>query len=490
MITRLQISGFKNLNAVDIRFGPFTCIAGTNAVGKSNLFDAIRFLSALASKPLAEAARSVRSEGQKASDIREIFYKFGNDYSERISFVVDMIIPKEALDELGQKAVPSITTVQYSLDIRLVQADDYRLEIEREELKPIPLREANQNLFFKPTTKWKKSVIHGRKTTNFISTEEKENKDNSTQLVVRLHQDQTGGKHSDRIASQLPRTVLSTVTAEYPTACVARHEMKSWVMLQLEPSALRRSDDFEKRKTATLQADGANMPATLHRLNYENPDADILQKLTNRLVGLVEDLREITVDKDDKRELLTLMARFKDGNLFPARALSDGTLRFLGLAVLELDARSGSVICLEEPENGIHPTKIAEIIQLLQDIATDPGLPSDEDNPLRQVILNTHSPLVVQQVPEDSLLVAQTTARAVTASRSAPIIAFKPLRDTWRTQIPNAHSEMVSMGELLAYLGYPGKAEPDPIPSASAESKRTRVIDRADVAQIQLSFWQ
>lgn len=58
MLNRLKVSGFKNLMDVDIRFGPFTCIAGPIAVGKSNLFDAIRFLSALADRPsLAERAR-------------------------------------------------------------------------------------------------------------------------------------------------------------------------------------------------------------------------------------------------------------------------------------------------------------------------------------------------------------------------------------------------------------------------------------------------
>lgn len=43
MLTRLKVSGFKNLVGVDIRFGPFTCIAGPNGSGKSNLFDAISF---------------------------------------------------------------------------------------------------------------------------------------------------------------------------------------------------------------------------------------------------------------------------------------------------------------------------------------------------------------------------------------------------------------------------------------------------------------
>ena len=43
MLTRFKVNGFKNLVAVDLRFGPFTCIAGANGVGKSNLFDAIRY---------------------------------------------------------------------------------------------------------------------------------------------------------------------------------------------------------------------------------------------------------------------------------------------------------------------------------------------------------------------------------------------------------------------------------------------------------------
>ena len=51
MLTRLRARGFKNLVDVELRFGPLTCVAGPNGVGKSNVFDAIRFLSLLADKP-------------------------------------------------------------------------------------------------------------------------------------------------------------------------------------------------------------------------------------------------------------------------------------------------------------------------------------------------------------------------------------------------------------------------------------------------------
>ena len=91
MLTRLHVNGFKNLVDVDIHFGLFTCIAGVNGVGKSNLFDAIRFLSNLTHMSLTEAAKSVRSEGQKNSDIRDLFHKIGDSYEPQISFAADMI---------------------------------------------------------------------------------------------------------------------------------------------------------------------------------------------------------------------------------------------------------------------------------------------------------------------------------------------------------------------------------------------------------------
>nr|WP_242046569.1 AAA family ATPase [Cylindrospermum sp. FACHB-282] len=91
MLTRLKVSGFKNLVDVDVRFGPFTCVAGANGVGKSNLFDAIRFLSAIADRPLIDAALSVRDGKGRTADVHLQFDSFG-DYREgekrRINLVV------------------------------------------------------------------------------------------------------------------------------------------------------------------------------------------------------------------------------------------------------------------------------------------------------------------------------------------------------------------------------------------------------------------
>src|ERR1035438_3507611 len=139
MLTRLRVSGFKNLVDVDISFGPFTCIAGANGVGKSNLLDAIVFLSALADRPLLDAALSVRDQGSKSGDIRGLFHHVGEHFDEEMSFVAEMIIPKSGTDDLGQKAEATATFVEYSVTLRYRSDDGSRtlgsLELVNEELK-------------------------------------------------------------------------------------------------------------------------------------------------------------------------------------------------------------------------------------------------------------------------------------------------------------------------------------------------------------------
>lgn len=503
MITRLQINGFKNLVNADVHFGPFTCIAGINGVGKSNLFDAIRFLSDLMNMPLIEAAKSVRSEGQKNSDIRDLFHKIGDNYATQMGFMVEMIIPESGSDDLGQHATARITTVRYELVLSYRQSDSFHpqgiLEISKEELLPISLAEARKTMRFftlsdypisiqktlrKRETDWQNSVIKGRRTVPFISTTDGEGEGR----IINVHQD-SGGQPVKLRASTLPKTVLSTANAlENPTASLVKNEMRSWQMLQLEPSALRKSDEFYTIPNARLGADGSHLPATLYRLRLEEiqsrTDTDVYQRLANNLSELVENVASIHIEKDDKREMLTLMLQGRDGTIFPARSLSDGTLRFLGLSVLELDRKSGGVICLEEPENGIHPEKIKSILELLQAICTDVHYPVGDDNPLRQVIINTHSPSVVQLVPGDSLLMAQLTQASDERGFFNKVV-YSPLQNTWRSRLEE-NIKVVSKFRLVSYLTSPKQTEHEDIQSNKPRPKK--VIEREDIKKLQLEI--
>jgi hypothetical protein len=186
-------------------------------------------------------------------------------------------------------------------------------------------------------------------------------------------------------------------------------------------------------------------------------------------------VRKIRVDRDEKRELLTLMMTGSDGTELPARALSDGTLRFLALSVLELDPETPGLICLEEPENGIHPDRIPAILQLLQDIATDPNEPADKSNPLRQVIINTHSPSVVMAVPESSILLAKPE-KDIRDGKEFSKVIFACLPNSWRVKA-DLDQPTVTKSEMLAYLNPAAVIREKP----STSRRSNRVMDHPEL---------
>jgi predicted ATPase len=452
MLTRLKVRGFKNLVDVDVRFGAFTCIAGANGVGKSNLFDAIRFLSALASDTLLGAAKSVRDN--RRPDARSLFHRFGNQYAQTMYFEAEMIVPKEGDDDLGQRAVASMTFLRYTLELGYREIDS-SLEVKYESLVHINKSDARVNLPFKPSKSWRDSVINGRRTDPLISTLENAN----GEIEIRLHQDRGGiggGRPTPRPARTLPRTLIHLANAaEYRTAVLARNEMSSWSLLQLEPTALREVDEINT--PGHLTPSGEHLAATLYRLaqSYRTPEGErdetsVYDRIALRVSELVREIREVGIERDDKRDILTLWAAGADGTQHSARALSDGTLRFLALAVLEADPEFHGVLCLEEPENGIHPERIEAMLNLLRAIAVDTSRPIDEHNPLRQVIINTHSPTVVGLVPSDCLLAAELISSQQEGQRYQHL-SLSCIEGTWRASA-EPQTPSISKGKLMRYL--------------------------------------
>lgn len=502
MLTRLKVTGFKNLVDVDIRFGPFTCIAGANGAGKSNLFDAIRFLSAIADnqKTLITAAMAVRDEHGKNNEVRSLFHHTGDRYAPKMEFEVEMLVPPTAVDDYGQLAKAQDTFLRYKLELgwrngELGSASSSPLEILHESLTPIRRAEAREHLRFEHDAKgWQKSVVTGapraRQGKAYISTKEAESQEEAR--TIKVHQDRGAEPKQDKsgkgpargaLASALPRTILSSAqAAESPTALCARREMQSWRLLQLEPAELRQQDDF--LSPSEMTSSGRHLPATLHRLASKGDAEAVYCQIANRLSELIGDVRRLRVQRDEKHETLTLCLSGADKTEHPARALSDGTLRFLALAVLELDTEASGVICLEEPENGIHPNRIPAILRLLQDIASDVDEPVGSDNPLRQVIINTHSPSVVAAVPEDSLLLARSVETVVDKRRFNKVV-FSAVSGTWRTQIASASQSIVRKADILTYLNplalIRASSAPVSTPVDSLLPRpRRRVIDNPD----------
>lgn len=451
MLTRLEVDGFKNLFDIRVEFGPYTCVAGPNAAGKSNLFDVIEFLSLIADKPFMEAAQQVRSAGERVGDPRTLFLVDGSETPPPMKLAAEMIVPKVVQDDFGEEAEATSTFLRYELEleyappvkggplrvggIRLVrEALGYKTQSEAAKALRWPM---NARLFRQEVVK------NERRGTGYISTGD----DGSFQV----HQD-GGSRGQPRRSAAAPRTVLSTInTTSDPTALATRREMQQWRKLSLEPSAMRAPDTVTG--PSVIGANGSHLAAALFRLANQGQDSDVYAAVASRASGLV-DVREINVDHDAKRDLLTLEARVGNAPLLPARALSEGTLRFIALSVIEADESFGGVICMEEPENGIHPAKIEAMTNLLRDLAVDPKEAPGPDNPLRQVITNTHSPRFVQfQHPDDLLLAVPRTICSDGQTRET--VAFLPLWNTWRC---THGGEAVSKGRIGDYLTEPAHA--------------------------------
>jgi len=493
MLTRLRVTGFKNLIEADVSFGPFTCIAGANGVGKSNLFDAITFLSVLADHPLVEAARSVRDEHNRSTDVRSLFLRLGTGHAQQMSFEAEMLVPVTGQDDLGQKAKAAISFLKYTLVLEYCREPDHggaeRLEIIKEELDYISVGDSHKHLGFPHNLHWRKSVVTGsRRGKKFLSTE-----GDGDRRRIKLHQDGRQGAPREYLASQLPRTVLSSANAlESPTALLARREMQSWRLLQLEPSSLRNSDPFTA--PVHIGVDGSHLAATLNHLarkaggNGHSSDAaeSVYARIANQLSGLVDDVRGVRVDEDRQRELLTLQVIDRNQNQPAARALSDGTLRFLALSILEMDPESQGLLCFEEPENGIHPERIAAMLRLLKNLCADADEPVGDDNPLRQVIVNTHSPSVVALVEANDLIVAEPR-EVVVEGKTCRTVCFSWLNDTWRARQSPA-TRTVSRGALRAYLNPFAFSEPlEELASKAGtgkQRKRKLVKDREDLQKL------
>jgi len=488
MMTRLKVNGFKNLVDVDVRFGPFTCIAGANAAGKSNLFDAIRFLSLLAEKPLVEAALEViRGSGGRSPDIRGLFHRVGDQYVDEMSFEAEMIIPAEGVDDLGQEIKSESTFLDYELKIAYRGDDPHfpsiPLWILSEKLDSSSSDDAGQAIRFPVGREWADATLRGNGQTQANILHTKSEPARRLKWVLSVD----GEMAAERVGAPVFRTYLGFPGAsQSPTINLARQEMRSWRVFNLDPAVMREPDDFTA--STEIGSDGAHVAAALYSVAHA-PSPDVRDPLetesavyagvANRLYHLVDDVRDIAVERDDKREELSLLVTGRDGTQHSARALSDGTLRFLALAVLEAQEQPG-VVCIEEPENGIHPGRIPALLDLLQAIAMDTAYPIEPGNPLRQVIISTHSPSIVARVPGDSIVVAELRS-TVNDGKHFKRAHFGGLSGTWRVSEGQGG---VALATLLAYLNPEGyRPLPEPVDQTGPEARR-RILDRADVRDL------
>jgi predicted ATPase len=161
----------------------------------------------------------------------------------------------------------------------------------------------------------------------------------------------------------------------------------------LDSQAMRRASP--PGQSRAFKTDGSNLPWVVDTLQTKSPAKfdDWIAHLQTALPDL-EGLR--TIERPDDRHRY-LMLRYRGGLEVPSWTASDGTLRLLALTLLAYIDLEQGVYLIEEPENGVHPRAVETMYQSLSNV------------PTAQVLLATHSPIILNLVePEQLLCFAKT----------------------------------------------------------------------------------
>lgn len=389
MITKIEINGFKSFIDFEMEFTPFTIIAGTNASGKSNLFDALRLLSSLASSDL----RSAFSFPEQRGSIDELFSLYTIDKSvPEMTFAVEMLVRRTVKDNWGADGDIKTPRLRYELTIarKKNEKNFEELYVKHESLSKInPDNDvwAKTYLGNKHKNIWK-STQSGGTSRPYIYTEEI-----NGVATIKIRQDgKQGGKAT--VANSINQTVLGSVTSvDFPHAFAAREELRSWNFMQLNPEVLREPTKQETNFSDKIGHSGENLAAALYRLKCD--DEYNLIEISRALKTFLPEYTHVDAKDDKANKQFIISISNEDGKVFTSRVLSEGTLRLLTLCILLVDEQHQGLLCFEEPENGIHPFRIKAMVQLLRDLSMDLNNP---DTLLRQVIINTHSPSLLQEV--------------------------------------------------------------------------------------------
>lgn len=153
---------------------------------------------------------------------------------------------------------------------------------------------------------------------------------------------------------------------------------------------------------SVLEPDASNLGMVLHRLHN---DPDVKDRLLTALRVLYDGIDDYGVDIEGG----TVQVFFREGRFkVPATRLSDGTLRYLCLLAILCHPSPPPLVCIEEPELGLHPDVLPTVAELMK-----------EASERCQLIVTTHSDVLVDAMTDqtESVLVAEKSDEGTTLTR-------------------------------------------------------------------------
>ena len=349
MLKKLAVRNFKSLVDVTVELPRLSVLFGPNAVGKSNLLDAVQALSWM-------------------GNARTLFDALGGPLPVRgYSFEAFSFAP-EGLSALLRKR-----SARFTLEADLAtEKGDYRYRIEPE----IDFRSGQLSVVDEYLAQL--GAAGNPKGTAAIERV-------GTNLHIRRkgkpahpRQEQVGLNHS----------VLSDRSLGgngYPWLEQVRAELLNWRTYYFEPRMQMRAEE-SPADVFDIGIHGEYIASFLYKLRAERPKH--FDAVSRALRSIVPSIETLNVELDERRGTLNLMIR-QAGVEYSSRVLSEGTLRVLALCTIAVNPWGGSLLALEEPENGVHPRRLELIAQLLFSLA---------EQRQRQIVVTTHSPLFADAI--------------------------------------------------------------------------------------------
>ena len=354
LLRELGVERFLSLYDVRVFLKPLNIIIGPNASGKSNLFKALHFIRDIV----------VKDEWGPYDKAGDHLFWYGIDHTRKRpeTFTVEM-----ALELPEQRGTFSPT---YRLAVQSVSG---RFNLLEESLRL-------------------KLAVADHEPVEFIQRQRE-------QVQRYVEQGDSGYMPEE---AQLPprRAALREYgrDARFPPVAALYLFIDGWRFFDVDAQAARQSAITVEQpdEIPPLANDASNLSAFLHALAYHNQDRfDEIQDRLGRAIGFpeaVELTHRPSLIGGPGQASITFRESTFPGVSIPPDSISDGTIRLLAHLTALLGDPAATLICIEEPDHGLHPhlmLRLADTLRSIVDVE-----PDDEDTELHrpQVILTTHSP--------------------------------------------------------------------------------------------------
>jgi predicted ATPase len=370
VLTGLRLGNWKSFGPAAsetkwLSLAPLTLLVGPNASGKSNVLDALRFLQGMAQDITYGDVLRGRFEGQREvwPAIRGHVAEAARFGTAKFSIDTQWAWPNHRAPQSASPPIQHHVLVDTGED---VVAD-------RESL-----HDGGQYLFdtHAPPLRGHSGRIPGGGLRVALRGKGKGNSPTTTVSASRSILGQVAS------VQRADASVLETAEG-------VRRFLAGAAFMDIQPSKMR---DYRPENGGVLGTSGENISPALYSLAQEQPGGR-LDDVVDWLGELsAPDLRSIEFDRTQLREVMLFLVE-QGGHRISARSASDGTLRFLGNLAALLTAPEDTLVVMEEPDVGLHPSRVRVLAELLEHVASRRHL---------RVMATTHSPMLLASLSEEA----------------------------------------------------------------------------------------